>query len=143
MKNLKGQTTIEMVFVLPILFMLMGGMLFMVYTGWQDLKIQQAANLIARVEGQEKVSGGVSIDAINKENGFAPGADQLSADSTVGRTKFEINDQTQASSGGSYVLLDRMKNLVGSFLGVGKGADIRVFDPRSGQNVDFIKITRT
>src|SRR5262249_44332746 len=74
MKNTKGQSSVEMVFILPLLIMLAGGMLFVINAGWQDLKVQQAANLLARVEGQEKVMGGASVSAIANENGFGLGS---------------------------------------------------------------------
>lgn len=143
MRNSKGQTTLELAFLLPILIMLTGGMLFMVYAGWQDLKVQQAANLVARVEGQEKVSGGRSIDAINKENGFGPGVDRIDANENVGRTNFEISNNTQASSGGAPKLFDRLKILVAGLFTASERNSVSVLTPRSGQNVDQVTVTRT
>jgi hypothetical protein len=142
MKNNKGQTAVEMVFVLPLLVILAGGMLFMVYAGWQDLKIQQAANLLARVEGQEKVSGGTSIRDINIENGFGPGTGFQDGDDSVSGRNFGVSDDTHVTSGGAFALSDRMKNLLRGFFpgGLGKGGGMA--QPRAGQNVDQITITR-
>lgn len=140
MKNKQGQTTVEMVFVLPLLIMLAGGMLFMVYAGWQDLKLQQAANLLARVEGQEKVSGGTSIDAINTENGWiGSGSGFRDADAKIDDTNFGITGTGSVSSRGAPTLFLRMINLL---KGLFPGGGVTLSQPRSGQNVDQITITR-
>jgi hypothetical protein len=133
-----GQAVTEMVFVLPLLIMLAGGMLFMVYAGWQDLKLQQAANLLARVEGQEKVGGGPNIGAINQENGFGPGSGYQDADATVGNKNFDTGNET-VNSGGSPVLFTRMINLL---KGLFPGGGVSLAQPVSGQNVDQITVTK-
>ena len=138
MKNNKGQTVTEMVFVLPLLIMLAGGMLFMVYAGWQDLKLQQAANLLARVEGQEKVSGGRSINDINQENGFGPGSGFQDGDAKVDSHNFGTGDE-HVSSGGAPTLKLRMMNLL---KGLFPSGGVSLAQPRGGQNVDQITITK-
>jgi len=142
MNNHKGQTVTEMVFVLPLLIMLAGGMLFVVYAGWQDLKLQQAANLVARVEGQEKVIGGVSDSEIDRENGFLSRSDQQFANPNIGKEDFGISEETQANSGGAFALFDRMKNLVAGFLGIKGRSNVTLLPPRISQNVDQITITK-
>jgi hypothetical protein len=65
----RGQAMTELVIILPLLLMLCAGVASVVYMCWQGIKVQQAANLAARVEGQERVAGGVSVQAIQDING--------------------------------------------------------------------------
>jgi hypothetical protein len=138
MKNNKGQTVTEMVFVLPLLIMLAGGMLFMVYAGWQDLKLQQAANLLARVEGQEKVSGGTSDGAIDAQNGFSSGSGYQDVNTTVNNSTFDTGNE-QVGSGSSPVLFVRMLNLL---KGLFPGGGVSLAQPVTGINIDQVTITK-
>ena len=71
--NKRGQAMTEMVFVIPLLVMLAAGVMSVVYMCWQGVKVQQAANLAARIQGQERVAGGVNQSAIAMDNGV-PGS---------------------------------------------------------------------
>ncbi len=70
MKNRKGQATTELVIILPLFCVLAGGAISVVYMTWQGLKTQQAANLAARMQGQERVNGGVNRTQVDGVNGF-------------------------------------------------------------------------
>src|SRR6185437_7643503 len=72
--NHRGQGMSEMLIVMPLLISILGGGMFFVYTAWQGIKVQQAANLAARIQGQERVSGGTSPENIEHENGTGIGA---------------------------------------------------------------------
>ena len=69
MKNRRGQAMTEMVFVIPLLLMLAAGVMSVIYICWQGIKVQQAANLGARIQGQEQVAGGASLQSIADDNG--------------------------------------------------------------------------
>ena len=64
-----GQAMTEMVFIIPILMMLAVGAMAVVYMSWQGVKVQQVANLAARVQGQERVAGGINFSTIQHDNG--------------------------------------------------------------------------
>ena len=68
-----------MILLVPLFVMLSGGAISVAYMCWQGVKVQQAANLAARIEGQERVSGGrvtTDIDVINGTNN-GTGDDEL------------------------------------------------------------------
>jgi len=69
MMNQRGQATTEMVFIVPLLMTLAAGAMAVVYMCWQGVKVQQVANLAARVQGQERVAGGVDFSTIQQDNG--------------------------------------------------------------------------
>jgi hypothetical protein len=71
-----------MVILLPFLLTLAAGVLAVVYMCWQGVKVQQAANLAARIQGQERVAGGVSYSTIQQDNGVNQGGD---VDPTLGK----------------------------------------------------------
>ena len=65
----RGQATTEMVFIIPLLMMLAAGAMAVVYMCWQGVKVQEVANLAARIQGQERVAGGVNFTTIQHDNG--------------------------------------------------------------------------
>lgn len=69
----RGQASTEMLFILPLFVMLSAGTVFIVYMCWQGVKVQSAANLAARVEGQDRVAGGPSVPLIQAVNGLYQG----------------------------------------------------------------------
>src|SRR5262245_39084837 len=80
-----GQGTTEIALMLPLFVILLGGVLFVGYMCWQGLKVQQAANLAARIQGQERVAGGyappnnpnVGVQFIRQDNGIDGGGDKI------------------------------------------------------------------
>jgi TadE-like protein len=142
MRNNKGQSTIEMTFILPLLIMLASAMLFLAYAGWQDLKVQQAANLAARIEGQEKVGGGRKIEDINQENGFGPGISNTDIDPSINGSNMDIApNSTESSVTGT--VYDRMRSFVRDLFSPGEKNSVFVPAPVTGQNVDQINVYRT
>ena len=83
-----GQATTEMVFIIPLLMMLAAGAVAVVYMCWQGVKVQAAANLAARVQGQERVAGGVNFSTIQHDNGVDLRGD---VDPTLGSTPLDAN----------------------------------------------------
>jgi len=69
-----GQAVTEFVLLIPLLLMLAGGAIFVVYTCSQGIKVQQAANIAARIQGQERIAGGVNNSSIQGDNGVYNGA---------------------------------------------------------------------
>ena len=51
-----GQATVEMAIRSPLLLALIGGGILVVFSCWQGIKVQQGANLAARIQGEERVS---------------------------------------------------------------------------------------
>jgi hypothetical protein len=77
--NKRGQAAAELAMIVPLLVMLCAGAMAVAYICWQGIKTQEAANLAARIQGQERVSGGTSVGNISFENG-----DYLKGDSVPG-----------------------------------------------------------
>jgi hypothetical protein len=73
-KNKRGQAVTELVFLIPLLLMLGAGSIFIIYICSQGIKVQQAANLAARIQGQERIAGGLSGSTIQGDNGTFSGA---------------------------------------------------------------------
>jgi hypothetical protein len=73
MRNKRGQAMVELVLLLPLMLALAGGVCAVVYMCWQGIKVQQAANLAARIQGQERVAGGVDLPTIKANNGVRQG----------------------------------------------------------------------
>lgn len=65
-----GQATTEMIFLLPIFVILTAAAVFFAYIGWQGVKVQNAANLAARIAGQEYVGGAKDFATIMQDNGL-------------------------------------------------------------------------
>jgi hypothetical protein len=76
MRSERGQAASELVIILPLLLLLAFGAIALTYMCWQGVKTQEAANLAARIQGQERVAGGVSLADIDLVNGMGMGGDQ-------------------------------------------------------------------
>jgi len=132
----------ELTFLLPLVIMLLGGMFFLVYAGWQDLKVQQAANLAARVEGQEKVNGGRTIYDINKENGFGPGMGRVVVNPDVKDATMEISNDNSVGPLSGQSLYDRLRVMVKGLYAPGERSSVQIESPLSGQSVDQVNVYR-
>lgn len=64
-----GQGTTEMIFIIPLFVMLAAGAISIIYMCWQGIKVQAAANVAARVAGQETVNLAVNFAQIVQDNG--------------------------------------------------------------------------
>src|SRR5262245_41063657 len=78
-----GQGMTEIVIMMPLFVILACGVLSIGYMCWQGLKVQEAANLAARIQGQERVSGGASTDTILQDNGLDAAGDRLPDDDNI------------------------------------------------------------
>jgi hypothetical protein len=115
--------------------------MFSLYTAWQGLRVQQAANLAARIQGQERVSGGTSVQAIDQQNGDEVGTgDTLNTNSGNSSAQSQpggnINRPDPSSVYGKYYFLVKSQFFP-------KTQD-QVFIPKPiiGQNVDRVSVTR-
>lgn len=131
MKTASGQATVEMALVLPVLVLFIGGAVGLVYLGQQSLKVQEAANVAARIQGQERVAGGRDLTSIERDNfgGMGEGDDETD-DPNVTTSR----DGDPSVFGRWYTLVRRM------FGRRTEGLVIR--KPEIGQNVDKVRIVR-
>jgi len=97
--NKKGQSTSEMVLILPIFVVIATAMLATVYMSEQALKTQEGAVLAGRMVGQERVAGGIDEPSIQKANGFwfdASGVMKWLSNSSLSATPFKIRASSAA-----------------------------------------------
>lgn len=141
-----GQASTEMVVILPLLLLLAGAMLFVAYGTWQGMKVQQAANLVARVQSQERLGGGTSVSAINDSNGFGggqpadpdPDTPASSDDSGLGGTSMRpLSAGAERRS-----LYGKVRGMVHDMFPQSSQEDLFVPAPKIGLNVDKVKVVR-
>jgi len=141
MRNKNGQAVMEMVFILPLFLMLAAGVCALVYMCWQGITVQQAANLAARIQGQERVAGGVSLSSIQQDNGVAAGGD--TDPTTVGNLQSGQAGLSQhpAPTGTVYGKLQRAAK---SMFGLSEQSSIYVPEPHYGTVgiTDEVKVVR-
>lgn len=65
-----GQAMTEMVILIPLLVMLAAGAISVSYMCWQGVKVQEAANLAARIAGQETVGTARDRAQVGRDNGL-------------------------------------------------------------------------
>lgn len=140
--NRRGQATTEMVFIFPLLLAVIGAFMFLLYGAWQGIKTQQAANLAARIQGQERVQGGTGLPEIDRENGNAVGqGDTLSMDSSDStdssrpKAHGNINQPSRTSVYGRYYFLIKEQLFP-------KNAQVIIPAPVIGQNIDKVSVFR-
>lgn len=95
MNNRIGQATTEMVFLLPLLVVLAAGCAFVAYICSQGLKVQEAANLGARIAGQETVGGAKDLATLQQDNGGVTSFGVSSAGDTDPSTCDNLQGQQQ------------------------------------------------
>jgi hypothetical protein len=71
--NRRGQTAVEFVLMVPFFAAVAAMVMFVTYTCWQGVKTQQAANLAARIAGQQAVGGAQNFGQIDTMNGVQAG----------------------------------------------------------------------
>ncbi len=77
LRSAAGQASSEILFLLPLFVMMAGLALYVGYMCYQGVKVQHAANFAARIQGQERIGGGVSQDSINRLNGLEGAYDEI------------------------------------------------------------------
>jgi len=70
LRSISGQGTTEMVFLIPLFVVLGAGAIFVSYMCWQGVKAQEAANVAARIAGQETVGGAQDYSTLLRDNGL-------------------------------------------------------------------------
>ena len=143
MKQKRGQTTVEMAFLLPLMVMMIGAAMFILYVCWQGIRTQQAANLAARGQGQERVAGGTSLGGIDQDNGNTASA--LNTDVGVGFAQWTPSARvnaapTPAATGGG--LSGKINDLVRALFPGTSSAQAYLQPPVIGQNVDTVSVVR-
>lgn len=133
--NRKGQATTEMVFLLPILILVIGGGIALVYMCWQGLVVQQAANVAARIQGEERVGGGTSLDQIYQQNGEGPYTSGDSDPTQMDPKQAHVTSPPPDSVYEKYYKV--VKKMFGAYAG-----QTFVPPPVIGQNVDQVTVAR-
>jgi hypothetical protein len=131
--NRKGQAMTEMLFILPLFVAVAAAGIFVVYTSWQNVRVQQAANLAARIQGQERIGGGRSVQEIERENGVGAGDEDPTT--TSGKV---ANASGSAPTGSVY---EKFHKRVKAMFPYARKSTY-VPPPEIGQNVDRVKVIR-
>jgi hypothetical protein len=135
-----GQAATEIVLLLPLFVTLIGAGMFLLYSAWQGIKTQQAANFAARIQGQERVAGGTGLPQIDQANGAQVGeGDSMSGDtSNGGKVQASVNPPNdRASVYGKFYYL--VKN---NFFAKSVQNEVIIPQPIIGQNIDKVSVTR-
>lgn len=141
--NDRGQATTEIVLLLPIFLLLAAGMVMLGYIALQGLKVQEAANLAARIQGQERVSGGTSRQSILQDNGLDGAVEKVPTKEDLAQLKHNPNGLSgfkAAPNGGVYGKYYRAVHAMFS-----PGEQKKLFVPppiKEGTNTDTIRIVR-
>ncbi len=136
-----GQATSELILLVPLFVFMAGGALSIGYMCWQGLKVQQAANLAARIQGQERVMGGTSQQSILHDNGLDGPKDQVPDDSVLQNpSNAPINGMQGAPSSGVY---GKFYAAVRKMFGPGEQDKLFVPPPvNAGFNTDTVQVVR-
>jgi len=139
-----GQAMVEMVFLIPLLMILAAGVIGVVYTCLQGIKVQQAANLVARIQGQERVAGGFSFQTIQQDNGVASN----SGDADPTNLKLDSQSQNwrtlQKPTPPSGTVYAKIKDAVHNMFDPSDAPDLFVPEPKYGLvgYSDQVKVVR-
>ena len=138
-----GQSLAEMVVFLPMLLMMAAGAIFIVYMCWQGVKVQQAANMAARVEGEERVAGGTSAGSIREVNGLGIGGDEdITANGMPDASSLSGKNSTNLAAIPTNSVYGKYRSLVRGMFGAGEIPHLFVPPPVLGANTDRVKVTR-
>jgi hypothetical protein len=142
--NRKGQASTEIVLMLPLFLLLAAGALSIGYICWQGLKVQQAANIAARIQGQQRVSGGVSTTKIDEENGVGSGQeDRDITDEQVAQLGQNPTGVNAFRMGGNpRGVYGDFRAIVQSMFNADERTKLLVPAPKRGMNSDKVKVIR-
>lgn len=140
-KNRQGQASIEVMLLLPLFMLLAAGFLCVGYMCWQGIKVQQAANLAARIQGQERVAGGTSSGSIDNDNGINQGFGdkapmEPSKNQLVSLSGFGKNQPPTTSVYGRYY------KEVQDMFNKGEQEKLYIPEPKTGINTDRVRVVR-
>lgn len=129
--------------MLPLFMILAAGALFVGYICWQGLKVQQAANLAARIQGQERVGGGRSQQSIAQDNGLDSGGDTVPDDSSMSGLAQDPNALDRFKSAPNGGVYGKFYQAVHEMFGPGEQQKLFVPPPeKEGINSDRIRVIR-
>jgi hypothetical protein len=137
----RGQATTELILLIPLFVILTGGALCTGYMCWQGLKVQEAANLAARIQGQERVAGGPSVQAIQNDNGLNGFGDRVPDLATIknsGSTPGPLPGHNPPQSG----VYAKFYKAVQSMFGPGEQQKLFVPQPIVRDNSDEVDVVR-
>lgn len=139
-----GQAMTELVFILPFILVLAGGAISVAYICFQGLKVQQAANLAARIQGQERVAGGKVVASILQDNGVGDGTGDDAA--SAAKALQELQSNPHALDGRTVTLptgvYGHYYKAVQSLFSKGEQEKLFVLPPHSGINTDAVEVIR-
>ena len=143
-----GQGMSEITLMLPLFILLAGGAMAVAYICWQGIKVQQAANLAARIQGQERVSGASASDAsvgqhfIEQDNGVDGGGDTVPDDASIqglSNNPNALNGFHTKPTGGVY---GKLYQAVHDMFNPGEQKKLFVPLPIQGLNTDSVEVVR-
>jgi hypothetical protein len=139
--NQRGQGTAELAIITPLFILIAGAAIAIGYMCWQGIRVQQAANYAARIQGQERIGGGTSERDIKADNGTAFDGDQdpSSAGKNTWQNVTALNDLHHAPPGGLY---GRIYSSVQGFFSKGEQARLFIPQPDRGLTTDKVKVIR-
>lgn len=129
--SVRGQASTELVLMMPVFILMIGIALSVGYMCWQGIKVQQAANFAARIQGQERIGGGRDPGSINYENGLVGIADQVSVSGASG-----------VKTGAIPGLYGRYRAAVQRLFNSGEQIKLFVPAPKLGINTDQVRVVR-
>ena len=141
-RNCAGQATSEMVILLPLFVVLIGGVISIGYMCWQGIKVQQAANMAARIQGQERVGGGATGTDINIENGITGEGDELPEVDENGRFRGDVRNLHLAQDGSIPGVYGNFRRVVRGMFNGGEKERLYIPPPKTGANSDAVKVVR-
>jgi hypothetical protein len=142
-KSNSGQATTEIVIMLPLFLLLAFGAIAITYICWQGIKVQEAANLAARIQGQERISGGHSEESIRQDNGLDGGFDKLPTAEDLSQLDSSDDGLSGFKSKPAGGVYGRYYQAVHDMFGKGEQKKLFVPPPTNvGLNTDTIKVVR-
>jgi len=147
MKNRRGQALTEMVVIIPLILMLAGGVSAVVYICWQGIRVQQSANFAARIQGQERVAGGVSLSTIQQDNGTAStlgDADPTQDPKAIDSKRYQALSKSSKQLAPADSVYGRVQRAVRSFFGTSEQQGLFIPLPKYGVvgYSDQVKVVR-
>jgi hypothetical protein len=146
-----GQAMTEMIFILPLFLFLTGGAMAVTYMCWQGIKVQQAANLAARIEGQERVAGGPGVTDIQQVNGLYPGVGDADPTDPANRALIMKNPSSALNAltkarppdvAGQPSVYGKYYDVIRGMFSSGENQKLYVPPPNIGVNTDQVKVVR-
>lgn len=139
----RGQGMTEIALLLPLFIILVAGTGSIAYICWQGIKVQQAANLAARINGQERVAGGRSEATIQQDNGLDGAVERVPEPGDIQRLTSDPNALSgfkARPNGGTYA---KMYEAVHEMFSPGEQAKLFIPPPiNQGINTDTVQVVR-